>query len=60
MSVKSTDPRIDIRLLDKVIKPHNMSISGMITYDAGKTGMEKQSDYIKAISHFSIENPPTL
>jgi hypothetical protein len=60
VSVKSADPRIDIRLLDKVIKPFNMSISGMITYDAGKTGMEKQSDYIKAISQFSIDNPPTL
>ena len=23
VSVKSPDPRIDIRLLDKVIKPHN-------------------------------------
>jgi hypothetical protein len=59
-SVKSSDPRIDARILNKEIKPWNMSISGMISFDAGKTGTESQSDFIKAISQFSIENPPTL
>jgi hypothetical protein len=59
-SVHSNDPRIEARLLNKEIKPWNMSISGMITFDAGKTGMEKHSDYIKAISHFSIDHPPNV
>jgi hypothetical protein len=58
--VRSTDPRIEARLLNKEVLPWNVSISGMITYDAGKTGMESHSDYIQAISQFSIDNPPTL
>lgn len=60
LSVTSSDPRIDVRVLNREIKPWNMSITGMISYDAGKTGMEAQSDFIRAISQFSIENPPTL
>ena len=58
--LKANDPRIDTRMLNKEVKPWNMSINGMITFDAGKTGMEMQSDYINAISQFSIDNPPTL
>jgi|TARA_B110000285_G_C14708860_1_gene416864 hypothetical protein len=50
LSLKSKDPRIETRILNKEIKPWNMSISGIITYDAGKTGMEKHSEYIKSIS----------
>jgi len=46
-SVSSPDPRIDARVLSKEIKPWNMSISGMITYDAGKTGTERHSEFIK-------------
>jgi hypothetical protein len=49
-SVRSLDPRIEARVLNTEIKPWNMSVSGMITFDAGKTGMEKHSDYIRAIS----------
>lgn len=60
LSVKSSDPRIEARIINKDIKPWNMSISGMVTFDAGKTGMETKTDFIKAISQFSIENPPTL
>ena len=50
LSVRSSDPRIETRILNKEIKPWNMSISGIVTYDAGKTGMEKHSEYIKSIS----------
>lgn len=60
LSVSSPDSRVDARILNREIKPWNMSITGMISFDAGKTGMEAQSEFIKAISQFSIENPPTL
>lgn len=60
LSIKSKDPRIEAKIVNREIKPWNMSISGMVTFDAGKTGTEKQSEYIKFISQFSIENPPTI
>lgn len=50
ISIKSPDNRIEARLLDKDIKPFNVSIKGILNFDPGKTGMERRTDFIKAIS----------
>jgi len=49
-SVTSHDSRIETRILNHDIKPWNLSISAMVTFDPGMTGTETNSEFIRQIS----------
>ena len=61
--VRSNDPRIQVRIVDNVIKPWAMSIAGMVIFDASLTNHDMSgqfSPFLKQISQYSIENPPMI
>ena len=60
-SIKSNDPRIDIRIVDTEIKPWSMSISGMAIFDPGNIANEiDKTEFLKSIGQYSIDNPPVI
>jgi hypothetical protein len=60
-SVRSNDPRIDVRIVDNEIKPWSMSISGMVLFDpSNSVSGNEQTEFLKSISQYSIDNPPII
>ena len=60
-SIKSNDPRIDVRIVDTEIKPWSMSITGMAIFDPSNSALQnEQTEFLKSISQYSIDNPPII
>ena len=60
-SIKSNDPRIDVRIVDTEIKPWSMSITGMASFDPSNSASHnEQTEFLKSISQYSIDNPPLI
>jgi hypothetical protein len=50
-SVKSKDPRVEVRIVNNVIDPWKMTLNGMIVFDSSMTGSDMhKSEFLKTIS----------